>query len=385
MLEFLRRLLGIPPPVPSALVVPAPPRVVEPRVVAQRLHVSARPVTLQELLRALPDRCLPLASAVELVCRLCDLLEDVHAPLRGVSPADIYFSRAGAMLIGGAPFSKHPTSALRGSLRHLSPEQVMGRASDERSDVFNLASLLHECLTGRPVFMADSDIATLEALRYARLPPRPEEIPPALHDVLVQALREAPEARFQTVKALRAALEPFRAPSTLDEDVEQLSATHVVPSEPPAKTPLDGADEAARLVYADALEEQGELHQASWLRLDSRVRSLSGAALDEALAELRVLSDKVGKAFMSSVARVAVEGCPIRFGFKCPKQWEALQRTERDEVRYCAGCRQEVHFVRTLDELRQAARQDICVAVDPTLVRTEDDLEFAAGVLGRAG
>jgi uncharacterized protein (TIGR02996 family) len=257
----------------------------------------------------------------------------------------------------------------------LNPEQVRGHPCDERSDVFNLASLLHECLAGQPVFQADSDFGTLEALRYARLPPRPEQIPPELHEVLVRALRDAPAARFQTVQALRAALEPFRLPSKLDEQLEKLGATHPAPTEPPASTPLAGADQASRLVYADALEEQGQLDQASWLRLDSRVRSLSGAELDEALAELRVLSDKVGKAFMSSVARAAVEGCPSRFGFKCPRQWEALQRTERDLVRYCAGCQQEVHFVRTLDELHAAARRDLCVAVDPTLVRTEGDRE----------
>jgi hypothetical protein len=87
MLEFLRRLLGVVPPVPTApIVVPAPPR-----IVAERLPIITRPATLRELLHSMPNRRLPLPSAVELVCRLCDLLAEVHEPLRGVGPADVYF------------------------------------------------------------------------------------------------------------------------------------------------------------------------------------------------------------------------------------------------------------------------------------------------------
>jgi hypothetical protein len=83
----------------------------------------------------------------------------------------------------------------------------------------------------------------------------------------------------------------------------------------------------------------------------------------------------LGMEFMASVARPAVEGCPIRFGFKCPLLWDALRRTGRDEIRHCRGCRQDVHFCRTLDEAQLLSRQGVCVALDPSLVRTAGDLD----------
>ncbi len=137
-------------------------------------------------------------------------------------------------------------------------------------------------------------------------------------------------------------------------------------------------DEVARLVYADWLEEHGKPDEASWLRLESRIRFPAGDELNAALLELSVLSDKVGIQFMGSVARPAVEGCPIRFGFKCPLTWASMKRTEREDVRHCAACRQDVHFVRTIDEARDVALRGGCVALDPSLVRTDEDLEVGS-------
>ncbi|MDP1824163.1 MAG: TIGR02996 domain-containing protein [Archangium sp.] len=381
MLEFLKRLfapqprapLVVPPPAPTPPPPPPPPRRVAPP------GRQPDPTTLADLLRALGGH-LPPSAAVYLACRLCELVSGSTTPLGGLNHDDVRFTPDGDVLITGPyPWSTERSQALRGSFWHMSPEQVQGRRLDARSDVFNLATVLHEWVGGGRLFGGESDFAVLEAVRLARLPPRPPIVPEALHEVLRRALAAEPADRLQTPGDLRAALLPLagdfdaRAFTELIRPVVPLLPP--LPPPPPARTPLAPGDEGARLVYADWLEERGKPDEASWLRQESALRSLEGAALEAALLRLRELSAKVGTDFMASVARPAVEGCPIRFGFKCPLKWEAMQRTAREELRHCAGCRQDVHFCRTLDEAQQLSRQGACVALDPSLVRTAGDLD----------
>ena len=378
MLEFLKRLFALSPTEP--LVVPAPPPTPpapRPRVLPQ--PESAGPATLEDLLRAEGGR-LPTQAAVYLACRLCESLVGSTTALGGLNHGDVRFTPSGAVVIAGPyPYSAGRNHSLRGSLWHMSPEQVQGLPLDARSDVFNLATTMHEWIAGGRLFAAESDFATLEAVRYGRLPPRPAEIPEPLHEVLRRALAARPQDRFKTVTAFCDALRPFAGDFDARALVELLRPVQPdlppLPPEPAARTPLTPGDEGARLVYADWLEEHGQPDEASWVRQESALRSLEGARLEAALLALRELSAKVGTAFMASVARPAVEGCPIRFGFKCPLKWEAMRRTERDEIRHCAGCRQDVHFCRTLDEAQEWSRRGACVALDPSLVRTDGDLD----------
>ncbi|MDP3499088.1 MAG: TIGR02996 domain-containing protein [Myxococcales bacterium] len=378
MREFLKRLftpqptapLGVPPPAPTP-----PPR---PPV---RVAPPGRPpaTTLADVLRALGGH-LPLPAAVSLACRLCELVSGSTAPLGGLNHDDVRVTPEGDVFITGPyPWSADQRQSLRGSLWHMSPEQIQAHPLDTRSDVFNLATVLYEWLAGGRLFGGDSDFAVLEAVRFARLPPRPLVVPEALHEVLRRALAADPEDRFQTPADLRAALFPFAGDFDTRAFAElvrpHLPALPPLPPEPPPRTPLTPGDEGARLVYADWLEEHGKPDEASWLRQESALRSLEGAALEAALLRLRELSTRISTEFMASVARPAIEGCALRFGFKCPLKWEAMQRTGRDELRHCAGCRQDVHFCRTLDEAQQLSRQGTCVALDPSLVRAAGDLD----------
>lgn len=372
MLEFLRRLFSLRPAAPPGGPAPKPP----PPFPVMRLELPG-PTTLDRVLRAHGGR-LPTQAAVFLACRLCEVLSGTSEPLGGLNHDDVRFLPTGDVVIAG-PYAFAARRGLRGSLWHMSPEQVMGLPLDTRSDIFNVATALHEWVAGGRLFGGDSDFAMLRAVRDAQLPPRPLEVPEALHEVLRRALAAEPEDRFETMGDFRAALLPFAG----DFDAAALGelirpAVSVLPPlspEPPPRTPLSPGEEGARLVYADWLEEHGKRTEASWLRQESALRSLQGPALEEALLRLRELSEKVGTEFMASVARPAVEGCPIRFGFKCPLKWEAMRRTEREGIRHCAGCRQDVHFCRTLEQAQELTRQGACVALDPSLVRAEGDLD----------
>jgi hypothetical protein len=95
-----------------------------------------------------------------------------------------------------------------GTIAYAAPEQLTGGPVDARTDVYALGCVLHECLTGRPPFTADSNQALI--LAHLQAPPpsirsaRPD-LPPAMDAVLAQALAKDPARRFGSCGELAAA------------------------------------------------------------------------------------------------------------------------------------------------------------------------------------
>jgi Tol biopolymer transport system component len=95
-----------------------------------------------------------------------------------------------------------------GTLRYLSPEQVMGKPVGPRSDIFSLGVLLYELSTAVRPFDGPTDGAVFNAIsNRAPVPPavyRPD-LPPAVERLILRALEKDPDLRFQTAGDLRAA------------------------------------------------------------------------------------------------------------------------------------------------------------------------------------
>lgn len=53
------------------------------------------------------------------------------------------------------------TRASLGSPAYMSPEQCSGLALDERSDIYSLACIMYECISGKPVFEAETAVETM--------------------------------------------------------------------------------------------------------------------------------------------------------------------------------------------------------------------------------
>jgi serine/threonine-protein kinase len=105
-----------------------------------------------------------------------------------------------------------------GTPTYMSPEQAMGeREVDGRSDIYSLAVVAYQMLTGRVPFSAGNSMALL--LKHVQEPPRPivelrPETPKALRDVIERALMKAPEDRWPTAAAMRDALRANEAAGT---------------------------------------------------------------------------------------------------------------------------------------------------------------------------
>src|SRR5215203_7014816 len=93
---------------------------------------------------------------------------------------------------------------------YVAPEQLEGEPVDGRADLYSLACLLFECLTGEPPFRRDSRLAVAWA-HLEEEPPsasaRNAALPAAVDDALAKGLAKDPADRQQTCAALIAAAE----------------------------------------------------------------------------------------------------------------------------------------------------------------------------------
>lgn len=52
----------------------------------------------------------------------------------------------------------------------------------------------------------------------------------------------------------------------------------------------------------------------------------------------------------------------VAWEFKCPKRWVELEATEREDVRHCTSCSQQVYLCTSAADLNKYARRGLCVA-----------------------
>jgi serine/threonine protein kinase len=169
------------------------------------------------------DGKLPVRRALRIVGQIGSALDAAHARglvHRDVKPANIlvgaedraYLSDFGVVkeLASGGTTR---TGTFVGTIEYCAPEQIEGRAVDARADVYALACVLYESLTGTPPFHRPSEVAVLNAHLHApppKLTRAAPELPPALEPVIAKALSKSPLDRYgscgEFVAAARAAV-----------------------------------------------------------------------------------------------------------------------------------------------------------------------------------
>jgi hypothetical protein len=181
-------------------------------------------------LRALLQRdgTLSLRRALRIAGQVAHALDVSHAHglvHRDVKPANILVTEDDRALLtdfGTVKVVSGPdhtrTGGFLGTIDYAAPEQIEGGDVDARTDVYGLACVLWECLTGVPPFRRASEFATLFAHLndpVPRLRTLQPSLPAGLETVLARGLAKSPVDRYQTcgelVAAARATARPPRA------------------------------------------------------------------------------------------------------------------------------------------------------------------------------
>jgi CHASE2 domain-containing sensor protein len=202
------------------------------------LYIVMRLVDGVDLAQVLEhDGALEPQRALRVVTQLASALDAAHAHglvHRDVKPANV-------LLTAGEPEHVHLTdfgvakqagaatqAGWAGTLDYLAPEQIRGEPAEAAGDVYAVAALLHQCMTGDVPFPRDSDAAKLWAHVNAR-PPAPSRLraglPPALDVVIARGLAKDPAERYARAGELARAC------------AEALGAAPVLPASRPARTP----------------------------------------------------------------------------------------------------------------------------------------------------
>ena len=174
---------------------------------------------------------------------------------RDIKPANLLFGEEGRLRIGDFGLARalaeaawtEPSGAMLGTARYACPEQARGEPATGKGDIYSLALVLIEAVTGQVPFATDTTIATLMA-RVDTPVDVPTELGP-LRRVLARAGRPDPSERPEAgefVVGLLAAAEELPKPEPLPLAGATSSATDVtvVDRDPPQLPPATGIEPA---------------------------------------------------------------------------------------------------------------------------------------------
>jgi serine/threonine-protein kinase len=163
---------------------------------------------------------LPVGEAIALGAGILSALAALHETgivHRDLKPSNVFLTPHGVKLLDfglarGLP--KELTRSIEtgtqitqpgllvGTPRYMAPEQVLGKAVDERTDLFAVAAILYEAVAGRPAFLGSTAVEVLSATLHDQPPPLSGEAA-SLEPALRHALAKDPDERPPGAEAMR--------------------------------------------------------------------------------------------------------------------------------------------------------------------------------------
>jgi serine/threonine-protein kinase len=180
---------------------------------------------------------LPVEEALQIGKSICEALEAAHEKgivHRDLKPANVKITPDGkvkvldfglAKAMENAPpqasLSNSPTlSAIQtaggvilGTAAYMSPEQAKGASTDQRSDIFSFGCVLHEMLTGRQTFQADTVTETIAAvlMREPDLQALPAKLRPRTEELIRRCLAKNRKERWHAIDDVRLEIDSILA------------------------------------------------------------------------------------------------------------------------------------------------------------------------------
>ena len=96
----------------------------------------------------------------------------------------------------------------------MSPEQVLGKDVDRRSDIFALGCVLYEALTSFKLYSGSNDLDIMNQIIDGRIYPPSyfrDEIPARAEEIIMKALQKDRKKRYQTAQEMQMDIDDFLA------------------------------------------------------------------------------------------------------------------------------------------------------------------------------
>jgi serine/threonine protein kinase len=187
-------------------------------------------------------KMLDLRMVAGIICQACEGLHAAHEARgpdgvllnvvhRDVSPPNIMVCGDGLVKVldfgiakARGANSRTRTGTVKGKNAYMSPEQILGKPLDRRSDVFALAIVMYEMLAIKRLFHRDSDFLTFKAITEEPIPDireRRPDLPAGMRAALIQAMARDPNGRFETAQgfanAIRSSLATLGGPASQND------------------------------------------------------------------------------------------------------------------------------------------------------------------------
>lgn len=185
-----------------------------------QLYIDMRLIDGTDLQSTLErDGALGPARSVNIVRQIAAALDAAHAETvihRDVKPANILLGKDDFAclvdfgLANAATDTKLTSEGTTiGSFAYLAPERLASGEVTPGADIYALACVLHECLTGASPFENRTEIPALVAAHLTSPPPRPSQqrpgIPVGFDEVIARGMAKEPERRYRSAGELGAA------------------------------------------------------------------------------------------------------------------------------------------------------------------------------------
>ncbi len=167
------------------------------------------------------DRALDIAAQVADGLAYAHAHEVVH---RDIKPANIMILKDGRVKITDFGIARMRTADVRtqtgvvlGSPRYLSPEQVLGKRTDARADIFSLGVILYEMVAGQAPFTGiDINSLMFQIVNFNPAPPSTHNpaLPAMLDLIIAKALAKSEDERYATIAEFAADLRACRQQPT---------------------------------------------------------------------------------------------------------------------------------------------------------------------------
>ncbi len=181
--------------------------------VGEPMYIAMEFVDGVNLRDKLKKNAMPVKDFLKIAIDVCDALETAHLKgvvHRDIKPENIMLTNDGKIKIADFGLASISTASrmtqagqVMGTPLYMPPEQIKGKPTDNRSDIYALGITFYEMLTGRVPF-PDGDVG------YRHIHEAPESpslinpaIPESLEKIILKCIEKTSENRYQSVKEIQ--------------------------------------------------------------------------------------------------------------------------------------------------------------------------------------